>query len=528
MTSSVRVVATPPHRPPRIRTRVLAALILSLGAAVGAPVAEAQLITIKTLPIADGDQFNFFPSANAGMANPSIALADSLFDPFVNPAKAARVRRGFAYGSPSMYSVTYGAGGGQTLPLGGIMRFGSTFAGLGFAVQSVERARRPQSFLAPGVLQAAEARPIDFDFDPNARPPAQTNRYAFGTVGRVWEGARLSIAASAEWAGLEAVDGVDLLYSGSQAVVQDGGAFDARVGLLKELSGDRSLELVLLHNRFGMTHDVGYLDVVWDPGARQILQEPRFEHNVDRTRTWGAHVAYVRPLADSGWRIGYALTANRLSHPKIPTYEIQQVQSIPRDPGNSSAYNLGVGISKVHNATVFALDAVYEPIWSHTWAEAETQLAGPSGGTIEAGAMTIENHFQFWNAAVRTGLSHEFQLDPTGNRLRLQGGVALRSIQYHLHQRDHVQATERKLNEGWLEWTPTWGAALGLRDMEIRYVGWSSRGTGRPGVRRESPIFAVAAADASGRSILSPPSGPITLDAVHVTTHQLSFSIPIR
>ena len=31
--------------------------------------AGAQLIQIKTLPIADGDQWRIFPSANAGMAD---------------------------------------------------------------------------------------------------------------------------------------------------------------------------------------------------------------------------------------------------------------------------------------------------------------------------------------------------------------------------------------------------------------------------------------------------------------------------
>ena len=51
----------------------------------------AQLISIKAVPIAQGDQFAIFPSNNFGMGGVSIALADTLLDPCVNPAKGARV-----------------------------------------------------------------------------------------------------------------------------------------------------------------------------------------------------------------------------------------------------------------------------------------------------------------------------------------------------------------------------------------------------------------------------------------------------
>src|SRR5437773_8512427 len=51
---------------------------------LAAPV-RAQLIPIKTIPIAQGDQFQIFPANNLGMGSVSIALADSLNDPFVNP-----------------------------------------------------------------------------------------------------------------------------------------------------------------------------------------------------------------------------------------------------------------------------------------------------------------------------------------------------------------------------------------------------------------------------------------------------------
>ena len=78
--------------------------------------ARAQLIPIKTIPIAQGDQFQIFPSNSLGMGSVSIALADSLADPFVNPAMGTRIARARFFSSPTLYSVSRNAGGGRSLP----------------------------------------------------------------------------------------------------------------------------------------------------------------------------------------------------------------------------------------------------------------------------------------------------------------------------------------------------------------------------------------------------------------------------
>ena len=54
--------------------------------------ALAQLISLKTVPIATGNQFRIFPSQNLGMGGVSIAVNDPLLDPFVNPAKGSRIK----------------------------------------------------------------------------------------------------------------------------------------------------------------------------------------------------------------------------------------------------------------------------------------------------------------------------------------------------------------------------------------------------------------------------------------------------
>src|SRR3954469_12500690 len=128
------------HRPFYSMRRILPALIVALNATATA--LGAQIIQVKTLPIADGDQWRLFPSANAGIGDVSIALRDSLLDPFGNPAKGSRLKahtRGLVFGSPSVYSMSKHAGGGQTLPVGGIKRFGSMFGGVAVAIQQIDR-----------------------------------------------------------------------------------------------------------------------------------------------------------------------------------------------------------------------------------------------------------------------------------------------------------------------------------------------------------------------------------------------------
>jgi hypothetical protein len=111
--------------------------------------------------------------------------------------------------------------------------------------------------------------------------------------------------------------------------------------------------------------------------------------------------------------------------------------------------------------------------------------------------------------------------------LRFEGGLALRSIGYKLSQRDHVAQTDRKQNEGWMEWTRTWGLGIRFTDLEVRYTGRTTTGTGRPGILDDGTSFLRGDAAASS-SILSAPNGAIRLTGVAVTTHQLSVSLPIR
>jgi hypothetical protein len=486
--------------------------------------AAAQLIPIKTVPVAEGDQFGFFPSANLGMAGVSIALDDTLLDPFSNPAKAARLRGTHFFGSPSFYSVSSNAGSGRTLPLGGFTQRGSFYSGIVLALQEVSRAQR-DAFGPPPVIDVFPTQPgVSVQQFPST-PRTRTNQYALAMLGRVIPEAKLSLAASAFWSGLSAVDGVDLLYAGSQNIKQFGQSLDFRIGMLKEFARRQSLEAIVVHNRFAMTHDVTYLDFFWDPTLRRPLPRPRFEHNPDRTNTWGLHLQYQAPLADSGRRIGAILTANRMSHPKIPNYEIM---AIPRDPGYSTAFNVGIGFSETEGPVTFGIDAIVEPIWSHTWADAEAPVPTNDGGTIPAGGRTIENRFNFTNGVLRAGLSREFELDMPESSARMQFGIQLRGINYHLAQFSHVLDAGRGQNESWTEWTYAWGTSVRLPDVELHYRLRMTSGTGRPGVAGPGFADGPSIQAVGGRNFLVAPSGALTLDPVRVTTHQISVSLPLR
>jgi len=488
-----------------------------------APTAAAQLIAVKTIPIADGDQFSFFPSSNFGMAGVSIALPDSIHDPFVNPAKGGlgRIGRSSFFGAPTFFSVSRDAGGGSTLPVGVLARSGPTFAAIAVAIQSITDGRRASSFSLPpppGIL----ARDIPGDVLGGSGDDSHSNHYGFVMLGRTFAASKLAIGASGSWSELRAIDGVNLLYGDSRGVSQSGGLADVRLGMLKEWAGGQSLEALLLHHRVGMTHRVTYADLWWDPLQRQTIERPRLEQGRERTNTLGLHLQYERPLADSGWRVGARFTANRLDHPNTPNYEIA---SIPSDRGRSSALNIGIGLARSQGATRVAVDAIYEPIWSHLWAVTDSAIATPSRGTINAGGTTIDNRLRFSNALLRAGFSHDFTLDES-SALRLQLGVQARSIYYTLDQHDLTRGSTRGGDESWMEWTRGWGVTLRLPALEFRYLGRLTTGAERPGVA-EPNVFAVP--DASSIAPFpGPPTGTTTMNNVRVTTHQLSVSLPIR
>jgi len=473
--------------------------------------AAAQFIALKTLPVASGDQFLIFPSENLGMGNVSIALDDALLDPFVNPAKTSRISQPYVFATPTFYSISNNAGNAQTLPAGALFNSRGWFGGGSVALQQLER----QALSGPNTFWGGQNLLSE---------RSATNKYAYLNFGRLFPGA-IALAGSAFYADLKAVDGVEHLYAGAVGIDQWGSMADFRVGLTKEWSGNRAAEAVILHNRFDMDHDVEYLDWVLVDSVPWPEWEPRSrtQHGRDVTRTWGLHLGYVQPIGTSGWRVGGILTANLKSHPNIPSYVLEYIpEEPPKDPGNSSAFDIGVGFSRTTEHTTFAFDLVYQPAFSDTWAEADSATATIRGDTIPAGGKILENTFRFGNAFLGLGVTQRVGM------ASLQLGLQVRAYDYHLDQWDNVEETSRRQDEQWMEWAPSWGVSFRFTGLELRYQGRVTTGTGRPGVASdwawaEDRLDAAAAGD-----IVWAPDAPLTLQDATVMTHQISVSVPIK
>jgi len=482
---------------------------------------SAQVIPIRTVPLPQGDQFLVYPSNNLGMGGVTIALADSLLDPFTNPAMGARLGQVRLFGSPAIYSTSQQTGNGATLPLAVMGRVQGWFGGMSFAVQQVAGSRQAPQFIAfdppinrgPFIPQGA---PADFG--------SHGNQYAFASLGKIVNGSGLSIGGSVQWSRLHALDGSDLLFPGRQAMSESGRGLDLRVGLLKDWPGNRSFEALVLHDRFRMTEAVTYLDQFWDPGLQQFVATPRIERALDRTITTGLQLAYQRPLGASGWRIGWLGNVNLVSQPRIAENEIV---TLPRDQGHATAADVGMGFSKIRGPATFAIDVLYEPIWSTTWGVAQTATVTAIGDTLAAGERTVTNRFRFSNVILRLGVNREVPLAQLEKTVGLQVGLALRSVSYRLTQNDRVAVTQQTMRSSWVEWAPTWGLSLRFPEFELRYRGRVTNGMGRPGQSFNVPIGFALANVAPGNIIVAPDQ-TLHLMGVSTITHQVSLSLPLH
>ncbi len=462
---------------------------------------SAQLISIKTVPVATGNQFLVFPSENLGMGGISIALDDYSLDSFINPAKGSRIRGVSIFSAPAFYSISSDYGSAKTLPFGVLFGSNSWFGSAMFTFQQLKSINLNQ--MEPNInLKRSSSVFSD-------------NHYLFGMLGKNLIDSKTSIAASIFWADLNAIGGVDLLYVNSDNIDQFGNMCDIRLGLYHKMKSDQTLEVMFLYNRLNMTYKV--TNTIWSRVTQIETRVTQIESHLDRTRTYGLHLGYTRPLLQKLWYIGGNFTVNWKSHPKIPNYELM---NIPRDPGNSRAYNYGIGLSKITKLSTVGIDLIYEPIWSNTWADAIESVRTISGKMINKGEKTIENDFEFSNFLLKIGLyTHE---QPLG----FQIGLQMHLVKYWLDQNNYIEEFRRKQKERWTEWAATWGLIFKIDDIQIRYFGRLILGTGRPSVSGNN-IRGVDF-DVNASDFLVAPSGPLLLQEEHVFLHQVTVSIPFH
>jgi len=457
---------------------------------------NAQLISIKSVPVATGDQFMIFPNRFNGMAGVSIALPDPLADPFGNPVRGQFLKENVLTASPVYYRIADGNGSARTIPLSLQLNREHWFGGVHLTAQD---------------LDVTE----DNNFVSNRlKNKSLRNFYGSMYFGFPLNQLGLTVGVSAFYASLEGMDGVELLYPGSQNIEQDGHSMDVRLGIHRQIEKQKSFEALFIYNDFKMKHDVIYQNWFW---GWDEMPPGNIEKHTDHSRTHGLHLNYKQPVTKSGWIMGTMATVNRKSHPKIPNYELM---NIPRDPGDSWAYNFGIGLSREKNETIFGVDFIYEPIFSTTWADALTDIATRTGRTLKAGQRTIENEFTFSNTLLRFGLSH----GPNGRGFQL--GLQAHSYKYWLDQYDYVEEFRRKQKEQWTEWTFFWGWFREFDNFELRYTGRMITGTGRPGVT-STAVFDRAVNFSAKNDILLAPDGALTLDETAIYTHQIILIIPL-
>jgi hypothetical protein len=290
---------------------------------------------------------------------------------------------------------------------------------------------------------------------------------------------------------------------------------EARIGLSHELGRDRRIDAVILRSKVDMTHDVLYQEWTWvDP---QPVVRSWNELNEDRTITWGAHQRYTQPLGTQGANIGFVATGSTKSHPKIPNYN---VVNIPRDPGNSTAFNFGVGLSKVTERTSYAMELIFEPGRSHTWAYADTAVTTPAG-VIQPGEKTVDNQFRYGNWNLAAGVQHET------DRAGFQLGIRVHQTRFSLEQHNFLADTVRDTDERWIEWSPSWGGVLKFGDFDLRYTGrFTAKGSPDNVFRGGPEALMTRDAPLSGVDFVVGPTGPVSLPEFRVTMHRLMVSVP--
>lgn len=481
----------------------------------------AQGIPIRTVPIVAINQAEFHLSLARGMGNLSIAFDDPLGDPFINPAKASRIKGVTIFFSPTRNSwsnengrpVFTSSGSSKylgtsmsSIPFGGFFQMGNTYAG-GFVGYQGYSSKR--STPIPG---------WEFSF-PAIRKDIGSNTYIFGLFGVRFPESNVSIAGSISWADYDAFDGVNLLYPGSYNIKQSGWSRGYKLGILAELTDVDQLEFVAARNVFKARHEVTYPilfnEFNIDSGP---FTQTRSERSRDESKGWILHGGYKRRI-DDRWKIGAIVTVNWKEHPKIPNYDLAR---IPRDPGTSIAYNIGIGAATYGRRSTWGFEYIYEPITSSTWAEAGEGGSLPGSQPLAPDFKTVENFFDFSNHILRIGLQSKTKYAWLENRF----GVQLHFYKYDLNQHDNIRRTSRFFNYDWLEATLSGGLNIKFSNIELMYTLQVILGNGMVGTNGQwaqeldTNFFAESA---RVNDFLIAPSGSLVVDKIPLFTHQITF-----
>jgi hypothetical protein len=470
---------------------------------------SAQDIRIRTVPLITADRAVIHPSLSAGMGYLSAAVHDTLSDPFVNPAAAVRITNGVLFISPSRSTWTNDDGRAisrgfglstkytgtviNTLPFGFYVNSHEFFAGGVFAHQLYSSERvTPPAWYAPASL---------------TKQDKGNNSYIFGLAGAYIPGLKLAVAGSITWKDYKAIDGVNVLYPGSYDITQDGWSIEYKLGAYGKLSGKDEIEFVIGRSMMKSSHTVTTPAILWFDDTvppADLLTYYYTETNKDETEAWLIHTKYNYSVSDK-WTLGSIITVNWKEHPKIPNYPLA---GIPRDPGNSTAYNLGIGAAYNSGRKTAGIEYIYEPITSYTWAEAGENRGLPASFKI------TENYFDFTNHLFRAGLKNRTGFEWLDYSL----GVQLHFYHYKIKQDNNLNMTSFNNKENWLEAVLTGGLFFNFPGFRLQYLMQVTLGNGL--IDSGSNPVLLDSANSINDFLIAP--GHFTVEAIPVITQQLS------
>ncbi len=455
---------------------------------------HGQLVPIKTVPLMATEQFAQTPTLSAGMANLRLAREDSLRDPFLNPARGALLNGRYAITGANLSRVEDALGGFFSIPITFLYSDGKRFGGLHVSAQQ---------------LRADRYTPIP-DFSASILPPNRRRKNVQNGFASGYWGRRLSdrdvLAGSLSLALLSGLSGQEYLFS----VPIDrlaGRSISTTLGWLRK-SGSSELDAVLVYRDISLKTELGrgYWPAESDNSTEREL-----------TRTLGLFLAGRRQVAE-GLRAGLSLTANRTWHPKIINYTLM---NIPRDPGDTSAFELGAGLMFTGGGgwSKSGIEILFRPALSRTWAEAERDLTRDDGSILRKGERTVDNRFRIASWVLRLGL--EDRKPP----FTVQIGLEARLFRYRLEQENHITGRIRSQRETWMEWKPSFSLQYDFPAVRVSYVFGAVFGSGIPGVELVGTTAFTAYSDAG---YLIAPSGRLTLRNAVVLIHRLQITRPLR
>jgi len=467
-----------------------------------------QEIHLRTVPLAAGNQADFYPSLSRGMGNLSIAFDDSLSDPLVNPAKTYKLRGLKLFFSPTRNTWSNEDGRAVSTSSGSAKYLGTAINSMPFGLFL-----KKNDFFIGGIISyqsysSERSIPRNWFGSSNTKSDIGNNVYLFGLIGTYFPELKLSVGGSVSWSEFDAMDGVNLLYPGSYDIKQDGRSLNYKIGLVGELSKQDQMEFVIARTTFKSSHEVTYGLPYWRYEDNWISGY-RIELNKDESKSWVIHTKYNYSINEE-LKIGGIFTVNWKEHPKIPNYALA---NIPRDPGISTAYNIGVGIVTSGKRTLLGFEYIYEPMTSYTWAEAGMDFALPP--TFK----TVENFFDFYNHIIRAGIYTHTDVSWLDYRL----GIQLHFNKYNLKQNDNVLNTNRTVNENWLETTLCGGLTASISSFQILYSLQVILGNGIVGTEGRGNVLFDALAEVRVSDFLIAPYGSLVVEDIPLITQQISF-----